>query len=58
MEKSYSLMHHAVIPLFHLFCSGQLRDYEWRLDQEAKQFCRIDEKRKAIAMDLRKMEHR
>ena len=33
---------------------GQLRDYEWRLDEEAKNYHKTDEKRKFFLMDIAK----
>ncbi|CAH1776133.1 unnamed protein product, partial [Owenia fusiformis] len=36
---------------------SQLRDYEWRMDQEAKAYYRADEKRKLLTMDIKKARH-
>ena len=36
---------------------GESRDYEWRLDQEAKLFYRADENRRAITLDIKKARH-
>ena len=44
----------TILILACLSPAGQLRDYEWQLDQEADKFHKIDEKRKNINKDMQR----